>query len=68
MNSDKIKLYSTLSIGAVAFVLEFMFHKPLLSQVIISVLGLILALIMFVDMIKVLKSGDFGVDLLAIRS
>lgn len=68
MNSDKIKLYSTLSIGAVAFVLEFMFHKPLLSQVIISVLGLILALIMFVDMIKVLKSGDFGVDLLAITA
>lgn len=68
MNSDKIKLYSTLSIGAVAFVLEFMSHKPLLSQVIISVLGLILALIMFVDMIKVLKSGDFGVDLLAITA
>lgn len=68
MNSDKIKLYSTLSIGAVAFVLEFLFHEPLWAQIIISVLGLILALIMFVDMIKVLKSGDFGVDLLAITA
>ncbi|WP_125590813.1 heavy metal translocating P-type ATPase [Companilactobacillus jidongensis] len=68
MNSDKIKLYSTLSIGVVALVLEFLFHKPLWAQVIISVLGLILALIMFVDMIKVLKSGDFGVDLLAITA
>ncbi|WP_125568469.1 heavy metal translocating P-type ATPase [Companilactobacillus insicii] len=68
MNSDKIKLYSTLSIGAVAFVLEFLFHEPLWAQIIISVLGLILALIMFVDMIKVLKSSDFGVDLLAITA
>ncbi|WP_334328311.1 heavy metal translocating P-type ATPase [Companilactobacillus sp. HBUAS59699] len=68
MNSDKIKLYSTLSIGVVAFALEFLFHKPLWAQVIISVLGLVLALIMFVDMIKVLKSGDFGVDLLAITA
>ena len=68
MNSDKIKLYSTLTIGVVAFVLEFMFGKPLWAQVLISVLGLILALIMFIDMIKVLKSGNFGIDLLAITA
>jgi len=68
MNSDKIKLYSTLTIGVVAFVLEFLFGKPLWAQVLISVLGLILALIMFIDMIKVLKSGNFGIDLLAITA
>ncbi|APX72419.1 heavy metal translocating P-type ATPase [Companilactobacillus allii] len=68
MNSDKLKLYSTLTIGVVAFVFEFLLKEPLWSQVIISVLGLILALIMFVDMIKVLRSGNFGVDLLAITA
>ncbi|WP_125711515.1 heavy metal translocating P-type ATPase [Companilactobacillus kedongensis] len=68
MNSDKIKLYGTLTIGAVAFVLEFLFKLPIYSQWIISILGLILALIMLIDMFKVLKNGDFGVDLLAITA
>ncbi|MFC6323082.1 heavy metal translocating P-type ATPase [Companilactobacillus baiquanensis] len=68
MNSDKLKLYGTLTIGVVAFILEFLFNLPFYSQLIISILGLILALIMFVDMIKVLKTGDFGVDLLAITA
>lgn len=68
MNSDKIKLYGTLAIGVIAAVLEFIFHLPGYAQLIISVLGLILALIMFIDMIKVLKSGNFGIDLLAITA
>ncbi|HIY93429.1 heavy metal translocating P-type ATPase [Companilactobacillus sp. HBUAS56275] len=68
MNSDKIKLYATLTIGVIAAVLEFIFHLPSYAQLIISILGLLLALIMFVDMIKVLKSGNFGVDLLAITA
>lgn len=68
MNSDKLKLYGTLTIGVVAFILEFLFHLSFYSQIIISILGLILALIMFIDMIKVLKTGDFGVDLLAITA
>ncbi|KRN99701.1 heavy metal translocating P-type ATPase [Companilactobacillus kimchiensis] len=68
MNSDKIKLYGTLTIGFIAAVLEFIFHLAGYAQLIISILGLLLALIMFVDMIKVLKSGNFGVDLLAITA
>src|SRR5699024_3478611 len=68
MNSDKIKLYGTLAIGFIAAVLEFIFHLPNYAQLIISILGLLLALIMFVDMIKVLKSGNFGIDLLAITA
>jgi len=68
MNSDKIKLYGTLAIGFIAAVLEFIFHLPSYAQLIISILGLLLALIMFVDMIKVLKSGNFGIDLLAITA
>jgi len=68
MNSDKIKLYGTLTIGVIAAILEFAFHLPSYAQLIISILGLLLALIMFVDMIKVLKSGSFGVDLLAITA
>ncbi|MDT6953497.1 heavy metal translocating P-type ATPase [Companilactobacillus alimentarius] len=68
MNSDKIKLYGTLAIGFIAAVLEFLFRLPNYAQLLISVLGLLLALIMFVDMIKVLKSGNFGIDLLAITA
>jgi heavy metal-(Cd/Co/Hg/Pb/Zn)-translocating P-type ATPase len=68
MNSDKIKLYGTLTIGALAAVLQFGFHQAGYAQLIISILGLLLALIMFVDMIKVLKSGNFGIDLLAITA
>lgn len=68
MNSDKIKLYGTLTIGVLAALLEFVFHLPGYAQLIISILGSLLALIMFVDMIKVLKSGNFGVDLLAITA
>lgn len=68
MNSDKIKLYGTLTIGFIAAVLEFIFHLPSYAQLIISILGLLLALIMFVDMIKVIKSGNFGIDLLAITA
>lgn len=68
MNSDKIKLYGTLTIGFVAAILEFGFRQAGYSQLIISILGLLLALIMFVDMIKVLKSGNFGIDLLAITA
>lgn len=68
MNTDKIKLFTTLGIGIVAFILQFLFHQTFFAQVIISVLGIILALIMFIDMIKVLKTGNFGVDLLAITA
>ncbi|PMD70698.1 heavy metal translocating P-type ATPase [Companilactobacillus nuruki] len=68
MNSDKIKLYSTLTIGALATILQFGFHQAGYAQLIISILGLLLALIMFIDMIKVLKSGSFGIDLLAITA
>lgn len=68
MNSNKVKLYGTLTIGIIAFILQFGFQQALAAQIIISVLGTILALIMFVDMIKVLRSGNFGVDLLAITA
>lgn len=68
MNSDKIKLYSTLTIGALAAILQLGFHQAGYAQLIISILGLLLALIMFIDMIKVLKSGSFGIDLLAITA
>ncbi|MFD1470991.1 heavy metal translocating P-type ATPase [Companilactobacillus mishanensis] len=68
MNTNKIKLYGTLVIGLIAALLQFVFHQPLAAQWIISILGTILALIMFIDMIKVLRSGNFGVDLLAITA
>ncbi|MDO1605666.1 heavy metal translocating P-type ATPase [Lactobacillus sp. YT155] len=67
-NTNKFKLGVVLTIAVIAGALEFIFHQQFAAQAIITVLGSILALIMTVDMIKVLRSGKFGVDLLAITA
>lgn len=60
------KLSLTLGVAIVALVLDFVFHQPLLTRLLVTVVGAILALSMFVEMIKTLRSGRYGVDLLAI--
>ncbi|MFD1421455.1 heavy metal translocating P-type ATPase [Lactiplantibacillus songbeiensis] len=62
------KLILTVSIGILALILEFGFHWQLTAQVIITVMGSIMALSMLVEMIKTLRSGKYGVDLLAITA
>ncbi|GKQ42467.1 cobalt ABC transporter ATP-binding protein [Companilactobacillus sp. RD055328] len=68
INNNKVKLSIVLIIALISGVLEFIFHYKIMAQSLITILGSILALIMFIDMIKVLKSGKFGVDLLAITA
>lgn len=67
MNHQK-KFLSVLLIGAIALVVEFGFHQPNIARIIVTVVGAILALSMFIEMVKTLRSGKYGVDLLAIMS
>lgn len=64
--SNKQKLILILVIAAVALLLQYVFHKPLLAQGLVTVVGAAVALTMFIGMIKTLRSGKYGVDLLAI--
>lgn len=62
------KFAMTLLIGAVALISEFMFDRPRLTFMIIAITGGTLAFLMFVEMIKTLRSGKYGVDILAITA
>lgn len=64
--SNKQKLGLIVAIAAIALVLQYGFHRPLLAQVIVTVVGVLVALTMFIGMVKTLRSGKYGVDLLAI--
>lgn len=62
------QLYAVLGVGVVALLLQYGLHQARWAQALITVLGALIALVMFVDMVKVLRRGDFGVDLLAITA
>lgn len=66
--SNKQKLIIILVIAAIAIVLQFGFHLQLFAQILVTVVGAIVAFSMFVGMIKTLRSGKYGVDLLAIMA
>ncbi|MFB9768938.1 heavy metal translocating P-type ATPase [Lactiplantibacillus modestisalitolerans] len=62
------KLILTLSVGIIALVLQFGADQASLAQLIITVWGSVMALSMLIEMIKTLRSGKYGVDLLAITA
>lgn len=64
--SNKQKLILILVIAAIALILQYVFHYPLFAQILVTVVGAAVALTMFIGMIKTLRSGKYGVDLLAI--
>ena len=66
--SNKQKLILILVIAAIAVFLQYGLHYPLLAQILVTVVGAAVALTMFVGMIKTLRSGKYGVDLLAIMA
>ncbi|KRK37367.1 heavy metal translocating P-type ATPase [Levilactobacillus parabrevis] len=55
-------------LGAIALWLQFVNHQAMWAQVLITGLGLLLAIIMLIEMVRTLRSGKFGVDLLAITA
>ena len=62
------KLFTIFIIAILALLMEFGLHRPLWAQILVTLTGAILALSMFVEMVKTLKSGKYGVDLLAITA
>lgn len=62
------KFWIVLGIGGVALILNFGFKLSNIANFLIIISGIIIAFSMLIEMIKVLKSGNFGVDLLAIIS
>lgn len=62
------KLVLVFFIAAASLLAQFTFNAPLVARFIITVAGGILALSMFIEMIKTLRKGNYGVDLLAITA
>jgi hypothetical protein len=62
------KLIAIFVIAILALIMEFGLHHPLWAQILITLTGAYLAFTMFVEMIKTLMSGKYGVDLLAITA
>ena len=60
------KLSLTFIIAIIALILDFGFKQPMMTRLLVTVVGVILAISMFIEMIKTLRSGRYGVDLLAI--
>ncbi|MSE21323.1 cadmium-translocating P-type ATPase, partial [Lactobacillus parabuchneri] len=66
--SNYTRLIGVLLVGVIALILQFALNLPMYAQIVISTLGSLIALLMFIDMVKTLRSGKFGVDLLAITA
>lgn len=60
------KLSLTFIVAIIALILDFGFKQPTMTRLLVTVVGVILAISMFIEMIKTLRSGRYGVDLLAI--
>ena len=68
MMKHTLKLVLTIVVGITALVLAFLCQQPLWAQVLVSLAGGLVALSMLIEMIRTLKSGRYGVDLLAITA
>ena len=62
------QLWTILGIGLVALILQYGLNLQLYAQILVTVVGAVIALQMFIEMIGTLKSGSYGVDLLAITA
>lgn len=62
------KLWTILGIGLVALILQYGLNLQLYAQILVTIVGAVIALQMFIEMIGTLKSGSYGVDLLAITA
>ncbi len=68
MKTNRAKLMVLIAVACVAAICQWLLGQPLWAQVINTVAGSLIALAMLVDMIKKLRNGDYGVDLLAITA
>lgn len=66
--SNARKFLLTVMIGIVALILEFGFHQERLAFWLVAIVGGIMAITMLIGMVKTLRSGKYGVDILAITA
>ncbi|MBA2913408.1 heavy metal translocating P-type ATPase [Limosilactobacillus frumenti] len=66
--SNKQKLSIIIVVALIAVFLQYGLHFPLFAQGLVTIVGAIVALSMLVGMVKSIKQGDYGVDLLAIMA
>lgn len=66
--SNTKKFLSTLAIGIIALVLEFGVHQDRLAFWLVAIIGGIMTISMLIGMIETLRSGKYGVDILAITA
>lgn len=64
--SHRQKLFMILAVALVAVLLQYAFKQALAAQILVTIVGAGIALSMLIEMIHTLKSGRYGVDLLAI--
>ena len=62
------KLILVFVIAGVALIAYFGFNQPFLARLVVTIAGGVLAFSMLIEMIKTLRSGSYGVDLLAITA
>ncbi|WP_282675830.1 heavy metal translocating P-type ATPase [Lactococcus cremoris] len=62
------KLILVFVIADVALIAYFGFNQPFLARLVVTIAGGVLAFSMLIEMIKTLRSGSYGVDLLAITA
>lgn len=64
--SHKHKLIIILIIALICLGLQFLFYQTYLAKLIITIVGSLISISMIIEMIKTIRSGRYGVDLLAI--
>ena len=62
------KFVLAITIGVSALILNFIFKQDIISDWMIRGLGVFVAFFMLIDMIKTLREGSYGVDILAITA
>lgn len=62
------KFLITLLVGVVALLAKFVFHQPSIAYWLIVIVGGITTISMLIGMIETLKSGKYGIDILAITA
>lgn len=68
MMKHSYKLAATIVIGIIALILQFIFGQPVIAQILVTGLGALMAFSMLIEMIRTLRSGKYGIDLLAIMA
>ena len=62
------QFFLTIAIGIVALILAFVAKQEDLARLMVGVYGIFISVFLSIDMVKTLKDGNYGVDVLAITA